>query len=141
MQVVGVTCSRICNRHKHNVRHCKNIAVASAKKCKAKYCTDCEVELREIDKVRPAEKCQEAKKRKIQEKEQTEELPKEEISPKKLEVVFEGKLTPLMHGSDKIMVVMPSLALLSQIGGLCFILHKDMDSINRDSSSSKVEDC
>ena len=63
--------------------------------------------------VRQAEKRQEAKKRKIQEKEQTEELPKEEIPPKKLEVVSEEKLTPLMHGSEKIMVVMPSFALLS----------------------------
>ena len=115
--------------------------VTSAKKCKAKYCTDCKVELKEIDKVRQAEKRQEAKKRKIQEKELTEKFPKEEISPKKLNVVSEEKLTPLMHGSDKIMVVMPSLALLSQIVGLRFMFHKDMDSIHRDSSWSKVEDC
>ena len=140
MQVVGVTCSRVFNRRKHNVRHCKNIAVASAKKCKAKYCTDCEVELKEIDKVRQAEKRQEAKKRNIQEKERTEKFPNEEIPPKKLNVVSEEKLTPWMHGSDKIMVVMPSLALLSHIMGLCFMFHKDMDSMHRDSSCSKVDD-
>ena len=68
-------------------------------------------------------------------------MPKEETPTKKLEVVSEEKLTPLMHGSDKIMVVMPSLALLSQIVGLHFIFHKDMDSIYRDSSWFKVEDC
>ena len=63
-----------------------------------------------------------------------DKLAKEEIPRKKLYVVSEGKLTPLMHGSEKIMVVMPSLALLSQIAGLRYMFHKDMDSIRRDSS-------
>ena len=40
----------------------------------------------------------------------------------------------------KIRVIMPSLALLSQIVGLRFMFHQDMDSIGRDSSWFKVED-
>ena len=36
---------------------------------------------------------------------------------------------------------MPSLALLSQIVGLRFMFHQDMDSIGRDSSWFEVEDC
>ena len=62
------------------------------------------------------------------------------MTPKKVELVAQEKVTPLMHGNDKVMVIMPSLALLSQIVGLRFMFHQDMDSIIRDSSCFKVED-
>ena len=57
-----------------------------------------------------------------------------EMTPKKVDLVAQEKVTPLMHGYDKVMVIMPSLALLSQIVGLRSIFHQDMDSIIRDLS-------
>ena len=59
---------------------------------------------------------------------------KMEMTPKMVELVAQEKVAPLMHGYEKIMVIMPSLALLSQIVGLHFMFHQDMDSIGRDLS-------
>ena len=70
-----------------------------------------------------------------------QKVEKLEMTPKKVELVVQEKVAPLMHGYDKVRVIMPSLALLSQIVGLRFMFHQDMDSIGRDSSWFKVEDC
>ena len=63
------------------------------------------------------------------------------MPPRKVLLVSQEKVAPLIHGYDKVMVIMPLLALLSQIVGLHFLFHQDMDSIIRDSSWFKVEDC
>ena len=63
------------------------------------------------------------------------------MTPQKFELVVQEKVAPLLQGYDKVRVIMPSLALLSQIVGLRFMFHQDMDSIGRDSSWFEVEDC
>ena len=63
------------------------------------------------------------------------------MPPRKVLLVSQEKVAPLIHGYDKVMVIMPLLALLSQIVGLRFMFHQDMDSIGRDLSWFKVEDC
>ena len=55
------------------------------------------------------------------------------MAPRKVELVVQEKVTELIQGYDKVMVIMPSLTLLSQIVGLRFMFHQDMDSIIRDS--------
>ena len=62
------------------------------------------------------------------------------MTPQKVELVVQEKVAPLLQGYDKVRVIMPSLALLSQIVGLRFMFHQDMDSIGRDSTWFKVED-
>ena len=54
---------------------------------------------------------------------------------------MQEKVTPLIQGHGKVRVIIPSLALISQIMGLRFMFHQDMDSIIRDLSWFKVEDC
>ena len=56
------------------------------------------------------------------------------MTPKKVELVVQEKVAPLLQGYDKVRVIMPSLTLLSQIVGLRFMFHQDMDSIGKDSS-------
>ena len=51
-----------------------------------------------------------------------------------LELVQEEKVQDSIRGYGKVKVFIPSLALLSQIVGLRFVFHHDMESICRDSS-------
>ena len=74
-----------------------------------------------------------------EEEEQKDKTQREETPPKMLELIKKEKLVDdLMHGNDRVKVVMPSLALLSQIVGLRFLFHQDMDLICRDSSWLEV---
>ena len=54
-------------------------------------------------------------------------MQKEETPPEILELIKKEKLADLMHGNERVKVVMPSLALLSQIVGLRFVFHQDID--------------
>ena len=156
---LDVRCSRIFNRHKPDAKPCTNWAVEDGRARKAKYCFDCALELKERDSARKRRERDPSyvKKRKIkQEKtgeeeksEEIETIPQEEmqkeeqkleIIPQKVELVAQEKVAPLIQGYNKIRVIIPSLALLSQIVGLRFMFHQDMDSIGRDSSWFKVED-
>ena len=60
------------------------MVVASAKKCKARYCADCEVELTEIDKVRQAKTRQEAKKKRYRRKSKQRNCQRRKRPPKSL---------------------------------------------------------
>ena len=166
---LDVRCSRIFNRHKPDAKPCTNWAVEDGRARKAKYCFDCAIELKRRDNARKRrerkstyEKKRKVKHEKGEEKtgceektggeeknEEIEVIPQEEnqkvekleMTPQKVELVVQEKVAPLLQGYDKVRVIMPSLALLSQIVGLRFMFHQDMDSIGRDSSWFKVEDC
>lgn len=153
---LDVRCSRIFNWRTPDVKPCTSWADEGGRARKAKYCFDCALELKERDNARKRRerdpgyvKKRKIKREKCEEKtgdeeksEEIETIPQEEeMTPQKVELVVQEKVTPLMHGYDKVMVIMPSLALLSQIVGLRFMFHQDMDSIGRDSSWFKVEDC
>ena len=51
------------------------------------------------------------------------EEQKLKMAPQKVELVAQEKVAPLIQGYDKVRVIMPSLALLSQIVGLRFMFH------------------
>ena len=130
------------NRGKENSRHCAKMAVSSIRQWKSQYCLICQVQLKAIESERKIKVLsdQRTKKRMKEEEEHKDKTQKEETPPKMLELIKKEKLADLMHGNDRVMVVMPSIALLSQILGLRFVFHQDMDSIYRDSSWLKVTD-
>ena len=149
---LNVRCSRIFNWRTPNAKQCINWAVEGGRARKAKYCLTCALQLKERDNARKRKERQPGyeKKRKIKqgktgEEEKSEEIEtipqEEEITQKKVELVVQEKVAPLLQGYDKVRVIMPSLALLSQIVGLRFMFHQDMDSIIRDTSWFEVEDC
>lgn len=160
---LDVKCSRIFNWRTPNAKQCEEWAVEGGRARKAKYCFDCALKLKERDNARkrkerqpgykPKRKIKREKcKEKTGEEEKSEEIetiPQEEMqkeeqklemTPQKVELVAQEKVAPLIQGYDKVRVIMPSLALLSQIVGLRFMFHQDMDSIGRDSSWFEVED-
>ena len=169
VQVLGKKCSRIFHWRTPNAKQCTNWAVKGGRARKAQYCPTCAKELKERDNARKRkereptyEKKRKVKHEKGEEKtgceektggeeknEEIEVIPQEEnqkveklkMTPQKVELVVQEKVAPLIQGYDKVRVIMPSLALLSQIVGLRFMFHQDMDSIGKDSSWFEVEDC
>ena len=112
----------------------------SINKRKSQYCGDFQVQLKAIESERKRKFCsaQKQNKRIKEEEEQKDKTHKEENSPKILELIKREKLADLMHGNYRVKVVLPSLTVLSQLVGLRFVLHQDMDLICRDSSWLEV---
>ena len=52
VRVLGVKCSRIFNWRTPNAKQCQNWAVESGRARKAKYCFDCDLELKKRDNAR-----------------------------------------------------------------------------------------
>ena len=123
VEVIGVKCSRIFGKGTESKRSCPNMAVSSTRKRKSAYCESCEKDLKAIDRERKKQK-------RAEEKEQKKK--RENAPPKMLEVVQEEKVQNLIPDSGSVLLLIPSLALLSQIVGLCFVFHHDMGSIGRD---------
>ena len=108
------------------------MAVVTTLKRKSPYCDSCTRELRELDRQREQQKCAEEK----EQKKKQENAP-----PKMLRLVQEEKVQHLITDYGSVKVCIPSLALLSQILGLCFVFHHDMSSISSDESLFTVIDC
>ena len=132
VEVLEVKCSRIFGKATESRRSCPNMAVVSTLKRKSPYCDSCTRELREIDRQRK-------KLKRLKEKEQKKK--QENAPPKMLQLVQEEKVQDLITDSGSVKVLIPSLALLSQIVGLRFVFHHDMSSISRDESWFTVIDC
>lgn len=132
VEVLGVKCSKLLGIGTESRRSCPNMAVDSILKRKTSYCKSCAEELKEIDRQRKKQK-------RAEEKEQKKK--QENAPPKMLELVREEKVQDSIRGHGNVKVFIPSLALLSQIVGLRFVFHHDMESIFRDTSSLPVKDC